>query len=726
MQNPFADLSPDERKRVLAEIGIESAKKFEESRSKLLEILEKHDAINLLSVMAAYGLTVTVGDGGVNQEKTQLQQAHVEICQALALSIPAEKLQKQLADPQVVQEAWDAVTTLLDCLHYREIAPKDEKPDDELAIELIQQRMRGNTQLVRNWGFLTQVKTISRELYSPFDDAVADKFGFTISTAFELFEHLMQSVEDANTVRFQILAKLHGIKSKTALVDRYHEIIGADADQIAAFKDEFDLNKISRKQLFFMMMSHLDLRMHTQYEFVPNTVAESMGIEVDVCRAMFEEFSHDFGALAESNPEHLYLSNPIWTRPIIRADEDCFYCVLPQLFFSFIIPTLERLIASVDKVGLSDRRAEYLEAKITEIIGRRFPESNTETNFKWKDGDTEYETDVITFIDSHIIIFEAKSGKISDPALRGAPDRIRKHLDEILIAPNIQSKRLQEKLDALIRDPDSDVGLRDSLPVAIANIHKVLRVSVSLEDFGSIQANISLLEPTGWLPDDFSPCPTMTLADFETLFDFLEHPVQIVHYLERRQELEGTVNFVGDELDLMGWYAGTLFDLGDIDAEKDVVISGMSSPLDVYYNSKDAGVDVAKPKPMISGLFQRIFEQLESRRTPRWTEIGVILNRFSPDIQLELEINLARIRKNVRKEWDKDGHENMLILNPSKSSEHALAFVLFCDANVDRKDEFRDYAAQSALEPEHVKQALIIGKNIDDDELAYHFIALVN
>ena len=184
--------------------------------------------------------------------------------------------------------------------------------------------------------------------------------------------------------------------------------------------------------------------------------------------------------------------------------------------------------------------------------------SNTVSGIKWKYDGTEYETDLITFIDSHALIVEAKSGRISDPALRGAPARLKKHIKEILIAPNTQSKRLKKRLEELIANPKIDDALRDRLPVDLNSIHKIIRVSVSLENFGSIQSNVAQLKETGWLPSDFEPCPTMNIADFETLFDFLYHPVQIIHYLERRQELENVLGYMGDEMDLMGLYIGCL------------------------------------------------------------------------------------------------------------------------------------------------------------------------
>jgi len=176
----------------------------------------------------------------------------------------------------------------------------------------------------------------------------------------------------------------------------------------------------------------------------------------------------------------------------------------------------------------------------------------------------------------------------------------------------------------------------------------------------------------------------------------------------------------------MGLYIGTLFELGDLDEPDQLSISGMSQEIDAYYNSLDAGIHLEKPKPKISRAFNEIFTQLEHRGTDRWTEIGVILNRISPDDQRELENLIEQLRIGVRRNWRKDGHENMLVLQPSKSSNTALAYVMYCDENSDRRYEFYDAASREALAPPHVEQSLVIGKNVDNPDPGYDFIALVN
>ena len=726
ISNPFARLSQEERIQVMREMVQNSETKYQNALGKIVEILHRYDPIAMLAILSSYGLMVGVGDDGLLEKDSErtFHQSHVEICQALALQINPEKLEFQPFASDTVTEMWEALTNLLSMIHFRSVSDLSDSSGKEVAVCILQQMIRGNTRFVRNWGFFSQVKNISHELYGFFDDLLANEYGFTSSNVIALFELLIDEIEIATTRRHHSLRDLYKVMDKKQLVFKFFKLFRFSSDNAAEFTEKYDVQSVDHKALFFMLLSFMDLQLHKDYEFSRNDLASKLGIGEEVVRKIFDQFSYNFGDLASYKREDIYLANPIWLSPAIKTEDGKYFCVLPQVFFSFIIPSLDGLIEKVDKKALSKRRASYLEEKIVEIVKRRFPEATTVSGIKWKLDNAEYETDLITFIDSHAVIVEAKSGNVSEPALRGAPDRLKKHIDEILVSPNLQSRRFKGRLEELIVHPEIEDELRTKLPVDLNHIHKIIRVSVSLEGIGSIHANIAQLRETGWLPDDFEPCPTMTLADFETLFDFLEHPVQILHYLEARQELENSVEYMGDELDLMGLYTNTLFSVGDIEKGVKVFVSGFSSPIDAYYNAKDAGVNIPKPQPKISPLFSGIMGQLEKQHSHRWTEIGVILNRFSPDDQRNLAKMVEVLKKNVRKNWMIDGHENMAICIPPKASRYAIVYVMFNDNTASRRDEFIRGAASTAFKSEHVQQCLVIAKNIDKDDLSYHFIGL--
>ena len=216
----------------------------------------------------------------------------------------------------------------------------------------------------------------------------------------------------------------------------------------------------------------------------------------------------------------------------------------------------------------------------------------------------------------------------------------------------------------------------------------------------------------------------MNLADFETIFDVLEHPVQILHYLMKREAIEASVGYLANELGLLGLYLTTLLDFGDVEPGVEVALTDMSDPLETYYNSLDAGVTLEKPRPAISPLFASIFSQLEQRGAARWTEIGVALNMFSPDYQRRITRMLAKLEKRVHKNWRRQGHKNMVICIPSRASSYALGYVMFKNGTANERWDFMENAAATALEPDHVQTVIVIGRNIDQDDAAYHAIAL--
>ncbi len=728
VENPLANLSDEERRLLVEEMGKNSEKQFQESLTKLQEILRQYDLITLLSILSAYGLTAGLGNDGVKPSKhsNPLIQSHVETCQALALQVNTEELSVSPVTPDVVQQARDALVSIAPSFSFKRMTGKQvDAPEDQAAVVQLQEMVRSHTQMVRNWGYFSQVKIISKELYSSFDELLLEKVRFRASDVIYVFDFMVSSIEETLSVRMILLSELYRIKKPEDLVYKYYEITEQSLEDADTFIEEYSVKSVPVKSIFMMLLSHYDLRLYKNYIFYPNDIGKALGISEQSVSAILDKFSYKIGGLAGFDVEHIFLANPVWDRPVIKLDKNQYFCPIPQLFFSFVLKSLDKIIEDIDKDTLHDRRANYLEEKIEEIVKRRFPEANTVKGIKWKQGDVEYETDIITFIDSYAIVVEAKSGRITDIALRGSKDRLKRHITEILVAPNKQSKRLRNRLHKLIEDPSLDDELRKKLPINLDTIHKVLRISVTLEEFASLQANISSLKSTGWIPDDFEPCPTMNLADFETLFDILEHPVQIIHYLERRAEIEGILKYVGDELDLLGWYISTLLNFGNLHEENaELIITEMSSPLDKYYESKDQGVVLPKPKPKMSDLFAGILEQLEQRHTHRWTEIGAILHRFSPDDQNKL-IRMIRVQERVvQSSWMTEEHNNVIVYGPPTSSEYALCYILYKNGNSEKRDAFIENSVKLGLEPDHVKTCLVIARNIDKNDLSYHFIGL--
>lgn len=731
IDNPFSHLDNGERQKVFQQLGDDYDEQFETSLDKLTSIIKKYEPITLTSILSTYGLTTAIVPGeGVGRESAlkDLQQAHIEFLQALILTINPNEIGIVAPIPEIVQQSSDLLIELAHSLHFKNIYKSKSKTEDkDKGIHALQTWVRGHTSLVRNWGYFNQVEGFSKELFSFFDQKLFSQVGYHVSDVFDIFRHISFSVQFFHNERMKRLKKLFLIENPKDLLYSYCEQIEQVLADTEAFLEKSYIRSMSILDVRAMIILHSDLALLNHFIFSPRNIADELKLDISIVPCVLESFSLKLGALIDCNIEHIFLDNPIWYKPIIKLDQDEYFCPNPQMFFSFVLKSFEKILKTENKESLSKRKSEFLEEKIKSIVNTRFPEANTVKNLKWKAGNTEYETDLITFIDSYTIIVEAKSGNITDSALRGAPERLKRHIEDILLEPNYQSKRLMDHLNRMISDPTFDNELRKKLPVQLDGIHKVIRISVTLDFFSAIHSNISNLRETGWIPNDFEPCPTMNLAEFDTVFDLLEHPVQILHYLERRTEIEGILKYHGTELDLLGWYINTLFEFGEVyDDDPRVFITELSEPIDRYYESKCEGIEIPKPSPAVSALFMNILEQLEQRKIHRWLEIGVILHRIPPEDQGKLSDMIEKHEDYVHKNWMVEGHENLIVYTPQKSSEYSLCYVMFKNQNFEKRDEFIDNAISHGLVPDHVKYCVIIAKNIDIPDLSYNYIALVN
>ena len=727
--NPFEGLSDEQRRLVIEGLAKNSEKKYQEALSELRAILRKHHPLLLLSHMSYYGLNVAVDEtSGVTKldSDSELFPFHVEMLHALSLQIVPDELSGDPFSPEVLTQVWDLVKTLCDAHNIRQFDPGDvDLPDGEKTVALAQWLMRGVTQAVRNWGYHSQIKRIARELYRPLDSQLLEARGFSASDVFNVFETMVTEVESRQMAHRKTLVDLGRScgTDRRLLVENYHELIGLDKQKAERFFEHVNVEETPLDIVRAMIIARYDLRLPRVHTFLASTLADSLGLDEDRVNAILDKYSLTWGALSEYETERLHLSNPAWEKPLIRLGDREYFCALPVGFFSFVIPCMEAALSPFT-AEVSDRRAEYLESTVAKIVESRLPGSNIKRNFKWAEDGTSYETDVIAFIDSFALVIECKSGKVTPPALRGARDRLRKHIQELLIDPNLQSLRLKRRLELLVSHPKMADPIRNGIGYDLGKVRKVVRVSVCLEDFGLIHSRLKRLEETGWLPADFVPCPTMNLADFEIVFDLLEHPVQILHYLMKREAIEGSFGYLANEINLLGLYLTTLLDIDDVEHDAEIMLTDLSAPLETYYNSLDTGVTVDKPRPAISPLFASIFSQLAQRGVARWTEIGVALNMFSPDDQRRITKMVAKLEKQVHRNWKRQGHKNTVIRIPSRASSYALVYVMFKNGNALERWDFMEHAAATALESGHVQTVVAIGKNIDQDDAAYHAIAL--
>ena len=128
------------------------------------------------------------------------------------------------------------------------------------------------------------------------------------------------------------------------------------------------------------------------------------------------------------------------------------------------------------------QRAYFLETKLGEVLKKALPGAAILSNIKWRLNGDEYETDHLVLLDRTVVIAEAKSHHLTPEGLRGAPERVKRHIQELVLHPSIQSKRL-EKLIVTAQDGDEMAGKTvRNIGIDPFRIDRIIRLSVSIDD----------------------------------------------------------------------------------------------------------------------------------------------------------------------------------------------------------------------------------------------------
>lgn len=227
--SPFQHLTDEMRRELIDDIGAKSKISYQERLNEIQHILVKHDPITVLAIVSGYCLSVGAGDQGVQYKEREdsFNQSHVEILQALILKMPESEWGKQPPTPDVIQGTINALKYFSrDFTFSRFASERFDLNDKEKAVNEVQEWIRNHTQSVRNWGFYSQVKCISTELYSYFDEKLLNHLGFRASEVIVVFDFMVRTIEKRLTERLTVLKQLKKINNKKELVKKYHHIIG--------------------------------------------------------------------------------------------------------------------------------------------------------------------------------------------------------------------------------------------------------------------------------------------------------------------------------------------------------------------------------------------------------------------------------------------------------------------------------------------------------------------
>jgi hypothetical protein len=673
---------------------------------------------SLLAIVASYGLQAFVGKGDVeatNALGASFNQHHVEIFQALMLRKREDEWGHDPPMPDDTPKAAEALIAASDAHMLKRFPKETGLSNEELLLRSVQEKLRINTQAVRNWGHYSQVLQHSRELYSALDPVWIKHFGLPFNSIIDVMVRVAKRLDEQADARIQMLVNVKRGGTTRKMIERYYaaspHLVGAPED-LGAMMDG-----VPPMQVFAMILAHTDLHLVSHYTTNVAELAKELNLPVDAVEKVFDAFSLKPGDLAANNLEHLWLDNPVWTKPFVRLSDGEIFSATPHAFFSHIHKIVERFAASVGaQKEFSDARAKFLEDKLTATVKKGLPTAKHTPTFKWRVGPTQYETDHVAVIDLTVVIFEAKSGILTDQGLRGAPDRARRHVQDLIVDPSMQSARLKEMIEGQGVDPAKRAVIMKALGLREDVAYKVTRVSVSLEEFGPLATCEKELKEVGWIEADHNLAPSMTLASLECVFDILEEDYLILHYPDGRSPIQKHFDLHADELDLLAFYLETGFCIhnvrrADIDG---LVIGGASKPIDNYYNCLDAGEPAKKPKLGLPALWRSTLNAVRAKGFKGWTRAThALLSCGSPAELRSFAAKFEKMRDRLPRRGKDPKHKFVGTILPPHSNATAICLFAYHTAErAGRGDAAMELSAQCYAE-DNINECWLFGFDVD-------------
>ena len=470
---------------------------FQELGNRLLTI----DPLSLLALFTFYGLAV---HGGKDPELTQdepILQHHIELLQAFVLQHQLDKFEFNPVVPQVHDSFRELIQKVSRAFSYRRLTSLGSTmPKAQRRRLAVQEAMRLDTQAIRNWGYPQQIMQITIELFSTLDQDIEARVGARVAHLVAMFSKTGNVIEDRMNSHFDLLLPMMRAQTIESIVEEYYlafpDLQSESGELIQLFRRrETELN-----QAKFMLISYSDLRLRDIFTLTLDDFLDVYPGEIapETLQKILEDWALSFGDLADQNPEYFFMANPIWGQPLIHLGEKLFFWPIPSIFLSFCIELMEQVIRPYPDLyaRYEEQRGKFLEDKIEYLFRLAIPHGKVYRGSQWLDPVTNqfFENDLLVLIDTHLIVIEAKSGKVSSPARRGAEHRLQRTIDDLIITPSIQANRFAKYLQENVGVHRLSTRSDGNNEIDTTNVREVIRLNITLEPIGMLQTRLPELQ----------------------------------------------------------------------------------------------------------------------------------------------------------------------------------------------------------------------------------------
>jgi hypothetical protein len=393
------------------------------------------------------------------------------------------------------------------------------------------------------------------------------------------------------------------------------------------------------------MLSHSDLRIRDIFcipegEIETELKAIDADADVNAAKSIIKKLSMSLGDTAANPIDHMILDNPVWARPFVKFNDEI-YLPLPTTFSSYCLNIFLGLSQANEKLKLAyeHARANVLEDMTSQLLGEALPGAKIWQSVKWKEAATgaQYENDTVVLIDRWLLLFEAKSGQITDSARRGSYDRLKREIKKLMVEPSDQSLRFAKLLSAkpAVHKFECKGG---TCEIDSAALDGIVRVNITNESIGNLNSRGGDLVEAELMPQGINLAPTMSLSSLDLVLQLIGVPNAILHYLARRKPFEETARYIADELDLVSFYLDNGFNVGEEESDGTLLmIYGHSNYLDTELTlSLDKKLG-KQPSGATTDFWNGLLTSLQDSGAAGWLTAAIRLRNAGIEDQRSLE-----------------------------------------------------------------------------------------
>lgn len=733
-ESPFKELNEEQLHEMVIRLGENSEKSFNESLLNLQAKILTLDPLLLLSFSSFYGLTSFPGKDRELSDKKHVYQHYVEFLQALILCNKAEDYKFKPIFSDDFEEIYDLIKNIMTSFSFRGFSQIQTNMSIQQKHKFFKKQLiQSHTMAIRNWGYPNQIFELTAKLFSPLEKKIKEKKGIEISYLIQMYDNIIKDVENRINHTRELLAPMIKANKINDVINAYHksfpELKSSPDEMLKFFKDK----KLSIDQVKHFFICHNDLRLTDIYTFSIKDFIRAYPCKInkDTIVKVLNKWSFSFGELKNSNVEHFIMNNPIWNKPIIKLEDNKYFIPILGLFLSFCVEIMEQVIKDdIELLNLyEEHRGVFLEVELENLFKISLPNAEIFRGSQWYDPITKkyFENDLLIKIDSFLIVIEAKSGKLTGPAKRGAELRLKNKIQELIVEPSKQANRFanflfENKITHKFKTKYGKENIVDT-----SNIYQVIRLNVTFEDLSVISMRLPILIEAGYIVENVELVPSISYADLENILKLLNNTCEKLHYLVRRTEFENNADYLGDEMDLLAFYIETGFNIGETEFdETHLSLLNMSKSLDPYFMQDIHKIKTNKPSRKYTKWWQDILSTIEKRNIKRWSEIGLILLNCAYEDQLSFQRLYNQLKRKLAFKPDMSIKDNAAVLlnGPSKRRDVIVCLPYKNITKEERNKRLNNIAYEAMIEAGS-DRAVTLAINIETNHYPYTMLGCI-